>query len=296
MFILLQIFVMPFKVIQTIENGQLKLTAVPDQWEHNNILFWPKKAAEKLRRQENSPPSISWDTMPCHVKRTNLRTFQEAVDEIDAMSDRSETETDQEGYQQTGRKKDNLLAAKSFNDEAKTLVNSDQEQLVSATSTAQTQQNLSTTQYENCTAVSQEINYNIIPEINIPQVPLPETGLPNVHLDQDSVVLLNSDSLQQLQLDLKSVKEEINTVMLNQNSLYEIQNNMAAKLAEIHHDITSFIQISSKNKENAEVDLIKSLQEFEELENNLENKTYREGLIQKLGVVCTKGSEVFGPP
>lgn len=59
MSILLQSLAMPFHVVQTKEKSQLKLVAVPDLWVHNNILFWPKKSAEKLRRQENCQPDAS---------------------------------------------------------------------------------------------------------------------------------------------------------------------------------------------------------------------------------------------
>lgn len=92
---------MPFKVVQTMERGRLRLTAVPDRWEQNGILFWPKTKQEKLRRQENCDPDSTWTTINCIVKRTNLRTFKDAENEIDIMSDRSDTETDNEHRFQT---------------------------------------------------------------------------------------------------------------------------------------------------------------------------------------------------
>lgn len=98
------------------------LTTVPDQWVHNKLLFWPKSSANKLRRQEKSSPEASWEIMTCDVKRKNLKTFEEAQDEINAMSDKSDTETD-EGVtnRRSLRKEKYPLPQKSFNELAKTL-------------------------------------------------------------------------------------------------------------------------------------------------------------------------------
>lgn len=89
---------MPFKVVQTMERGRLRLTAVPDRWERDGMLFWPKNKQDKLRRVENCDPDQTWTPINCIVKRNNLRTFKDAENEIDAMSDRSDTETDNERY------------------------------------------------------------------------------------------------------------------------------------------------------------------------------------------------------
>lgn len=113
---------MPFSVVQTIEKNQKILTTVPDQWVHNKLLFWPKSSANKLRRQEKSSPEASWEIMTCDVKRKNLKTIEEAQDEINAMSDKSDTETD-EGVtnRRSLRKEKYSLPQKSFNELAKTL-------------------------------------------------------------------------------------------------------------------------------------------------------------------------------
>lgn len=116
---------MPFKVVQTMERGRLRLTAVPDQWEQNGTLFWPKNKQEKLRRQENCNPDQTWTTINCIVKRTNLRTFKDAENEIDAMSDRSDTETDNEHRFQTKKPSQVIQSgsiAKTFNKMAQELV------------------------------------------------------------------------------------------------------------------------------------------------------------------------------
>lgn len=120
----LQIPAMPFSVVQTTEKGELRLTAVPHRWVHNKLLFWPKKSADKLRRQENSSPDASWEIMPCAVKRKNLKTFQEAQYEIDTMSDKSDTEieTDEGDMNNRSLRKEKCpLPEKSFNELANTL-------------------------------------------------------------------------------------------------------------------------------------------------------------------------------
>lgn len=47
---------MPFKIVQTIENGSIVLTCVPHQWESNGVLYWPKKQINKLQKDEGSQP------------------------------------------------------------------------------------------------------------------------------------------------------------------------------------------------------------------------------------------------
>lgn len=116
---------MPFKVVQTMERGRLRLTAVPDRWEQNGTLFWPKNKQEKLRRQENCDPDETWTTINCIVKRTNLRTFKDAENEIDVMSDRSDTETDNEHRFVTKRPSQAIQSGstvKAFNKMAQELV------------------------------------------------------------------------------------------------------------------------------------------------------------------------------
>lgn len=83
---------MPYKIVQTIENGKALLTAVPSQWEKEGVLQWPKKKFEKLRKNEESLPNEKWIMMNCIVKRTNL-TLQEAEDEINDMCKNSDTES-----------------------------------------------------------------------------------------------------------------------------------------------------------------------------------------------------------
>lgn len=45
---------MPYKIVQTIERGKAVLVAVPQQWEQDGILYWPRKNSEKCKKIENS--------------------------------------------------------------------------------------------------------------------------------------------------------------------------------------------------------------------------------------------------
>ncbi|KXJ79636.1 hypothetical protein RP20_CCG000151 [Aedes albopictus] len=82
---------MPFKIVQTLEDGEQCLCIVPSAWEHDGTLWWPKKTtAAKLMRDENSKPTSKWQRMQCTRKR-EYRTLLEAEVELqrmEAISDR----------------------------------------------------------------------------------------------------------------------------------------------------------------------------------------------------------------
>lgn len=85
---------MPFKIIQTKERGKFILSIIPDKWEQNRILHWPKRRVEDLLEQESSCPDDSWLTMKCQVKRTGLISKQSAEAELANMLQESDTETE----------------------------------------------------------------------------------------------------------------------------------------------------------------------------------------------------------
>ncbi|KAI8432618.1 hypothetical protein MSG28_013604 [Choristoneura fumiferana] len=84
---------MPFKVVQTFEDGDLFITFCPDHWESNGKLLWPQSLfeGEKLKKKEDSQPQNDWQVLDCVVKRNNL-TLAQAKAAAKAMSDLSETE------------------------------------------------------------------------------------------------------------------------------------------------------------------------------------------------------------
>ena len=53
---------MPFKIVQSIENGEFCVSSVPAGWEEKNTL------KSKLSRNEWSVPTDKWEQIPCIVK------------------------------------------------------------------------------------------------------------------------------------------------------------------------------------------------------------------------------------
>ncbi|XP_065095782.1 uncharacterized protein LOC135717572 [Ochlerotatus camptorhynchus] len=85
---------MPFKIIQTIEAGEICLSIVPSGWEANGILRWPKKhLVGKLSQIETSTADDKWEKMNC-VRKREFKTREEADDELDRMETRIDTEVE----------------------------------------------------------------------------------------------------------------------------------------------------------------------------------------------------------
>lgn len=82
---------MPYKIVQTVEKGKSVLTSIPDTWEDNGILKWPKKKAEKLKKNDNNGPDNSWLKSRCTVT-LYIESYEEAEKEIERMCDYSDTE------------------------------------------------------------------------------------------------------------------------------------------------------------------------------------------------------------
>ena len=86
---------MPFKIIQTIEDGEMCLCVVPAGWESDGVLRWPKKSAvSKLSQDENSIPNEKWERINC-VKKREFGSRAEADRELLRMESMSDTEADE---------------------------------------------------------------------------------------------------------------------------------------------------------------------------------------------------------
>lgn len=87
---------MPFKIVQTIEDGETCLSVVPAKWETNGMLFWPKRHLfEKFSRNEESiPDKKKWEQMKC-VKKREFHSRKEAEAELERMEQVSDTEIDE---------------------------------------------------------------------------------------------------------------------------------------------------------------------------------------------------------
>lgn len=86
---------MPFKIVQTIEDGENCLSVVPAKWECNGVLFWPKKChfGKLSRNGESLPDEKKWERMNC-VKKREYETRKEAEAELERMEEKSDTEID----------------------------------------------------------------------------------------------------------------------------------------------------------------------------------------------------------
>ncbi|XP_055551631.1 uncharacterized protein LOC129733991 isoform X4 [Wyeomyia smithii] len=85
---------MPFKIVQTCEDGTQCLTVVPSGLECDGILYWPSTANTnaKLIRNEYSIRTVKWQQIPCTRKR-EFRTQAEAEAELAKMETFSDTDT-----------------------------------------------------------------------------------------------------------------------------------------------------------------------------------------------------------
>ncbi|KAF9406096.1 hypothetical protein HW555_013402 [Spodoptera exigua] len=84
---------MPYKVVQTIENGKICLSVVPNNWEKEGTLSWPPRSEASSILDENSVPGKNWSTFPCIVKRI-CNTYKAAGLAVKAME--NVTDTDEE--------------------------------------------------------------------------------------------------------------------------------------------------------------------------------------------------------
>lgn len=93
-----------YKVVQTQEGGYCLLSPVPQHWEKDGYLFWPPSAIrEKALKQPWAPHGTiaeGWTTYACKVKRNFIPTYSQALSEIKAMSDASDTASEAEASQQ----------------------------------------------------------------------------------------------------------------------------------------------------------------------------------------------------
>ncbi|XP_061716896.1 uncharacterized protein LOC133524770 [Cydia pomonella] len=277
---------MPFKVIQTMERGCLRLTTVPEQWEKNGTLFWPKTNAEKLRRRENCYPDPTWRTFNCILKRSHLPIFKDAENQIDAMSDRSDTETENE-Y------RNNSLSvttqreplAHSFNKMAQELVENDQENIAAA---MLEKENIPPGEnYDAAVNIVQTLEPNSLPETI-------DLGCENTDNQSQNILILNQDvPLQQIQEDIQALKHDLKTILTNQNALFELQNKLLLKHSEFQTQFEEYIKLSSKlpaQDRDDGINTIKTSNDFDDFERNLLDAVFKEDHKKKLRGLCSRGS------
>lgn len=86
-----------YKIVETIENGERNIAAVPAVWEHSGKLMWPPdNIFQKVMKNVSAPPGNTddgWKEFDCIVKRRDIISYSEARKQLKAMSDESDTST-----------------------------------------------------------------------------------------------------------------------------------------------------------------------------------------------------------
>lgn len=85
-----------FKVVQTVEDGEIFISAVPSSWEKDSVLCWPNgTTCEKKRSNPKCAPTDTWRKIPCVVKKTGILTFKEALNLETQLLAFSDTESEE---------------------------------------------------------------------------------------------------------------------------------------------------------------------------------------------------------
>ncbi|XP_041983125.1 uncharacterized protein LOC121736130 [Aricia agestis] len=257
---------MPFKIVETTENGNSLLTTVPANWEHRGTLYWPRKNEAILIKAEDSTPEINWKSMPCIVKRNNIPNYESSEQQIALMSDMSDTDTDQEIIAKTQRPNKTTTQI-NLND----LVNSC------------LSENTSDVVLNN-----QNASIGAIEVIEIPYDQATETtGAPESNSEKQDNIAQKLDQL----ISVASANEiNIQVLFDNQQSILQKLALLDTKLEElvtrILVPVTDFNR-QDNNKDNFKI--ISNLQELTSLEERLNNPQAEENIIKLLSVTCTKG-------
>lgn len=87
---------MGFKIVKTVEDGTICITAVPEKWESNGILFWPSGTQiEKLRRNSQSVPGANWTKIKNCIVKHICENFHEALKIEKEFADLTDTDSEE---------------------------------------------------------------------------------------------------------------------------------------------------------------------------------------------------------
>lgn len=91
-----------FKVVCTYEHAKIYFTAVPYAWENEKILYWPdqlsRRQRENLRCRGNCERREEWKKIPCVIKETNIRSFDDACEIEEELNKTCDTDMEEEQY------------------------------------------------------------------------------------------------------------------------------------------------------------------------------------------------------
>lgn len=94
---------MPFKIVQTEENGRKFLSVVPHHWETCGTLFWPAKNPNFSDDSNANKPDKTFESYDCKLKRQGFDTYKEALDILKVME--NQYDTDDKSVDQSATKK-----------------------------------------------------------------------------------------------------------------------------------------------------------------------------------------------
>lgn len=94
---------MPFKIVQTIENGAKYLSVVPSKWQTGSMCFFPKTNLGKREQEEHSEPDETFIALSCVLKRDNIENHKQATEIQETMLksvDSDQSDVDQSSTQE----------------------------------------------------------------------------------------------------------------------------------------------------------------------------------------------------
>lgn len=81
-------------VVETVEEENIMVSAVPTSWVNDGVVFWPVKLADQNNgRQHQIEPQKNWTRHACKVLSGNIYSWKEAREQEDVFSKYSSKES-----------------------------------------------------------------------------------------------------------------------------------------------------------------------------------------------------------
>ncbi|CAH2983349.1 unnamed protein product [Chilo suppressalis] len=273
---------MPFLIVETIENGSKKLSVCPEIWVNNGILSWPTKKNSKKCKMEQKIPKDSWLKIPCIIKR-RFDSYEAADAELDVMVELPETENE-------GNNTVRLPGNEDFNNIAIQL---------SSTGSAN-DNNASTTAAQKM----QETNNNISPDNYVvvvsDDVPNGNNITVQNNIENEVLQVLDCDDLLQNQ---KKMAEYQVAILDNQKKIIKALATISVKIDTLaskfqnQPQMTPPMTVTPLNNEikkspyNARVAPVQTMDDLQNMENQLHDAERRKCLKDLYSVFCTPGKK-----
>ncbi|KAI8432609.1 hypothetical protein MSG28_013595 [Choristoneura fumiferana] len=273
---------MPFKVVQTFEDGDLFITFCPDHWESNGKLLWPQSLfeGEKLKKKEDSQPQNDWQVLDCtqtkkkstinetpSSKTVPLKTALQTLSEARHTGVLHDTQTTSyiPSQHQVATDENTPAASTSSGTQGALGENMETYLVIPNSNQADTPiiyiDKATNSSKENC-----QLNYDLKSIEN------------DINIIKRDIKSINDDN--------KTILEILNTILNNQAVIHNAVEPIERKVTELQVANEEFIAKSIKEKRNHALGLqpIKDTKDIEELEKKLLDSNYREDLQRKLSV------------